>query len=144
MEIEARCGADALDDHVPASAHGAAVREGFNLHASVRIDEGDDVGRERLARYGARPPFSLERFKKLPGGRIGYRVKKARGGGAKMFVLTPLELLARLSALIPPPRYPLVRYQVFLRPGVHGAKRLCPGRALHRSTALMSVPFQPP
>jgi hypothetical protein len=30
--------------------------------------------------------------------------------------MTPLELLARLAALVPPPRYPLVRYHGVLAP----------------------------
>ncbi len=51
----------------------AFEREGFNLHAGVRIEAGDDVGRERSCRYGARPPLSLERLRRLPGGRFAYR-----------------------------------------------------------------------
>ena len=35
--------------------------------------------------------------------------------------MTPLELLARLAALVPPPRYPLVRYHGVLAP--HSAWR---------------------
>jgi hypothetical protein len=46
----------------------AVERDGFNLHAGVRIEAGDDLGRERLCRYGARPPLSLERLRRLPGG----------------------------------------------------------------------------
>ena len=99
----------------PPSSTGAVDFEGFNLDASVRIEAGDDLGRERLCRYGARPAFSLERLRWLPGGRLAYRIKKVRGG-AKARVMTPLELLARLSALVPPPRYPLVRYSGVLGP----------------------------
>jgi Putative transposase/Transposase zinc-binding domain len=109
-----------------APAHEAANHEGFNLHASVCIEAADDLGRERLCRYGARPPFSLERFRKLPGGRIGYRIKKARGGRAKLLVVTPLELLARIAALIPPPRYPLVRYHGVLAPRSSWRKAVIP------------------
>ncbi len=109
-----------------APAHEAADHEGFNLHASVRIEAADDLGRERLCRYGARPPFSLERFRKLPGGRVGYRFKKARGGRAKLLVVTPLELLARIAALIPPPRYPLVRYHGVLAPRSSWRKAVIP------------------
>ena len=101
---------------VPAQAHEAADHEGSNVHASVRIEAADDLGRERLCRYGARPPFSLERFRKLPGGRIGTESKKWGGGRAKLLVVTPLKLLARIAALIPPPRYPLVRYHGVLAP----------------------------
>ena len=43
-------------------------------------------------------------------GRLAYRVRHPLGPGRTHRVLTPLELLARLAALVPPPRYPLVRY----------------------------------
>ena len=62
------------DTDKPGTARSAfAVEcEGFNLHAGVRIEAGDDVGRERLCRYGARPPLSLELLRRLPGGRVAY------------------------------------------------------------------------
>jgi hypothetical protein len=44
---------------------------GFNLHASVAVAAGDDLGREQLMRYGARPPLALDRLRRLPGGRAG-------------------------------------------------------------------------
>jgi hypothetical protein len=49
-------------------------RDGFNLHAGVHVEAGDDLGRERLLRYAARPPLSLERLRRLPGGRVAYRL----------------------------------------------------------------------
>ena len=42
-----------------AREHEAADHEGFNLHASVRIEAADDLGRERLCRYCARPPLRI-------------------------------------------------------------------------------------
>jgi Putative transposase len=45
-----------------------------------------------------------------------YRIKQLGGGRAKYRVMTALELLARLAALVPPPRYPLVRYHGVLAP----------------------------
>jgi Putative transposase len=92
-----------------------AEHEGWNLHAGVRMAAGDDLGRERLLRYGARPPLALDRLRRLPDGRISYRIKYARTR-SKHRVMTPLELMARLSALIPPPRYPLVRFHGVLGP----------------------------
>jgi hypothetical protein len=91
-------------------------REGFNLHAGVRIEAGDDVGRERLCRYGARPPLSLERLRRLAGGRVGYRLKYVGRGRGKHRVMTPMEFMARLAAIMAPPRYPLVRYSGVLGP----------------------------
>lgn len=90
--------------------------DGFNLHAGVRIEADDDEGRERLCRYGARPSFALGRLVEWPDGRIGYRVRWARSEAGPYRVMTPLEFLARLAALVPPPRYPLTRYHGVLAP----------------------------
>jgi len=95
----------------------AIERDGFNVHAGVRIEAGDDLGRERLARYGARPPLSLERLRRLPGGRVAYRLKYVdRGRRGKNRVMTGIEFMARLAAIIAPPRYPLVRFAGVLAP----------------------------
>jgi hypothetical protein len=96
--------------------HFVGQHEGFNLHAGVRIGAGDDLGRERLCRYAARPALALDRLRRLRDGRLAYQVKYARRGAAKHRVMTSLELLARLSALIPPPRHPLVRFHGVLAP----------------------------
>ncbi len=103
---------EASDEPTPPEPRdGSAVDEdGYNLEATVRIPANDDFGREHLLRYGARPPMSLARLIELPGGKLGYRIKQLRNGRSKLRVMTPLELLARLVALIPPPRHPLVRF----------------------------------
>lgn len=111
----------------PPRAEGEAVDlDGFNLHASVAVAGDDDLGRERLMRYGARPPLALDRLRRLPDGRIAYRIKKLRDGRAKHRIMTPLELLARLSAIIPPPRYPLLRYAGVLGPRSRWRRELAP------------------
>ncbi|MBN9166142.1 MAG: transposase [Myxococcales bacterium] len=117
-----------LDSDAPSREGGTVEHEGFNLHASVRIAAEDDSGRERLCRYGARPPFSRERLRVLPGGRIAYRIKKLRAGRAKHRVMLPVELLARLAALVPPPRYPLVRYHGVLAPHAAWRREIVPRR----------------
>ena len=102
---------DATDEADPPRRDGGAVDHGgYNLEASVRIEGDDDFGREHLLRYCARPPLALGRMSLLPGGRIAYRIKKLRGGRSKVRVMAPVELLARLAALIPPPRHPLTRF----------------------------------
>jgi Putative transposase len=81
----------------------AVTRHGFNLHASVTIAADDDLGRERLCRYGLRPPFSLSRFRLLRDGRISYRVKKSTRRTSRCRIMTPVECIARLCALVPSP-----------------------------------------
>jgi hypothetical protein len=108
---------DAADEVAVPHREGEAVDDaGFNLEASVRIDAADDFGREHLLRYCARPPLSLARLRELPGGKLAYRIKKLPNGRAKVRVMTPLELLARLAALVPPPKHPLVRFHGVLAP----------------------------
>ncbi len=105
------------DEERPDTPALVVERDGFNLHAGVRIEAGDDLGRERLLRYAARPPLSLERLRRLPGGRVGYRIKYvARGGRGKYRVMTGIEFLARLAAITCPPRYPLTRFAGVLAP----------------------------
>ena len=74
------------------------------------------AGLERLLRYCARPPFALERLEQLPDGQLVYRFPKPQPDGTTQVRLTPLELLDRLAALIPPPRIHRLRYHGVLAP----------------------------
>ena len=94
----------------------AAVHERFNLHASVHVPAHDDLARERLCRYLARPAFSLARLGVRRDGLVVYRVKNAGRGRVKQRVMSPVECLARLAAMVPPPRYPLLRLHGVLAP----------------------------
>lgn len=89
--------------------------DGFDLECAARVGRDQDERRERLVRYCARPPLSLERLEVLPDGRIAYRLKAPRKGRTHR-VMSPVEFLARFSAIVPPPRYPLVRYHGALGP----------------------------
>ncbi len=106
----------------------AEVR-GFNLHAGVTVRAGDPEALERLCRYGARPCFSPERLAVLTDGRVAYQLRKPRRNGATHLVMTPVHFFARLSALVPPPRFPLVRLRASSRRGHPGAPPSCP--AMH-------------
>ena len=77
---------------------------GFSLDAAVRIGGDDRTGLERLVRYCARPAFALERLTQVNPEPVVYRLPKPQPDGHTALSLTPLELLDRLAALIPPPR----------------------------------------
>jgi len=89
---------------------------GFSVDASVRIEAADRAGRERLLRYCARPPVALERLRELDPERLRYEAAKPGSGGNGPLLLTPLELLDRLAALVPPPRIHRHRYYGVLAP----------------------------
>ncbi len=98
-------------------SHGLVAEvEGFNLHAGVCVAADDRAALERLCRYMARPAVASGRVTRLPDGNVAYRVKSPRSAGATHRVMTPMEFMARLSALVPPPRTPLVRYHGVLAP----------------------------
>ena len=104
------------DEERPDKPAFTVERDGFNLNAGVRIEAGDDLGRERLMRYGSRPPLSLGRLRRLPGGRAAYRLKYVSRGRSKDRVMSCMEFMARLAAITCPPRYPLTRFAGVLAP----------------------------
>ena len=97
----------------------------LGLHASVHVPAHDDLARERLCRYLARPAFSLARFGVRRDGLVVYRVKNAGRGRVKPRVIS-LECLARLAAMVPPPRYPLLRLHGVLAPRHKWRARVVP------------------
>jgi hypothetical protein len=104
----------------------AVTHERFNLHASVHLDASDDLGRERLCRYLTRPAFSLARLRVRRDGFVSYRVKKVSRHRVTERVMTPIETLARLAAIVPPPRYPLLRFHGVVAPRHRWRDRIVP------------------
>jgi hypothetical protein len=83
---------------------------GFELHAGVHVRAGDRAGLERLCRYIARPPVSEDRLVRRPDGRIEFQLKRVWKGGIRSLIFEPVELIARLAALIPLPRAKMRRF----------------------------------
>jgi len=71
---------------------------------------------ENLCRYVARPAVATERVSVLPDGRVLYRLRHKWRNGATQIVFEPLDLIGKLAALVPPPRFNLVRYQGIFSP----------------------------
>jgi hypothetical protein len=84
---------------------------GVNVHAGPAIDGRDRRRLERLCRYIARPPLAQERLELAPDNhRLIVRFKRAWRDGTHAVILEPLDFIARLVALIPPPRFHMLRY----------------------------------
>jgi hypothetical protein len=83
---------------------------GVNIHAEVAIDGRDRQRLEHVLRYMARPPLALDRLALRDDGQVVYRFKKAWRDGTHAVVLSPQDFIARLCALVPPPRFHLMRY----------------------------------
>ena len=83
--------------------------QGGTSNGGGRGARADDAipGQGRAARYCSRPTFALERLSILPYGRVAYEVKYPRGEKTRR-IMDPLEFMARLAALVAPPRHPLM------------------------------------
>src|SRR5439155_25376134 len=120
-----------------ASPRCAAVA-GFSLHANVAISFHDRPRLERLFRYAARPPLSMDRLEALPDGRLRYWFKTPWRNGTTYAIFEPLEFLEKLAALVPTPRAHLVRFHGLLAPAAKWRPAVVP------NTAIIEPPLDSP
>lgn len=105
----------------------AAEVDGFSVDAGVCFGALDRKGREKLVRYFLRPAIAIERLSILRDGSVAYRTKYGRGAKTHR-VMTPMEAMARIAALVPPPSSPLLRYHGVLAAGSPLRSRIVPVR----------------
>ena len=86
------------------------------MHANVCIPAHDRMRLERLCRYACRPPVAADRLSVMPDGRLLYRLKRRWRDGTTHVIYEPLDLVEKLAALAPAPRFNLVRYSGVLAP----------------------------
>ena len=82
----------------------------FNLHAARRVAGADKQGRESLCRYILRPPVANKRVHELPDNRVRLDFKRPWSDGTTSVTLEALAFIARLAAIVPPPKRHVVRY----------------------------------
>ena len=93
-----------------------ADRDGFSLNAAVSCQPYQRERLERLCRYATRPAICLDRRTVRFYGKIQYELKNLFSNGTTHILFSPLDFLSKLAALVPRPRYNLVRYHgVFVR-----------------------------
>lgn len=83
---------------------------GFSLNARVWIAGSDRKKLERLIRYMARGPLAMERLTESFPNQLLYKMKSPWRDGTTHVSFSPLDFIARLVALIPPPRMNMIRY----------------------------------
>ncbi len=110
----------------PANAPGNVA--GFSLHAGVAVKATQREKLERLCRYICRPPVSEKRLFLAPRGDIGYSLKTPYRDGTTHVIFEPLDFIARLAALVPPPRLNLTRFHGVFAPNSPYRARVTPAR----------------
>jgi hypothetical protein len=140
--VSSRRTADERWEHPQRARRLCAEIDGFSLYAGTSVAAEDRAGLERLCRYGLRSSFALSRLSVLEDGRVCYRLKRPWPGpdGMTQLVLDPVDFLARLAHLLPPPRSNLVRYHGALAPNAAIRERLLPRLERERDKTPCSCP----
>ena len=112
---------------------------GFDLHATRKVSKEDRKGLERLCNYILKPPLAHDRLEQLDDGRIRLRFTRPWSNGASHQILTPLDLIARLVALVPRPRVHQIRYAGFLAPRSKIRHLVIPDRAESQASQAQGV-----
>lgn len=105
-----------------------AKQAGFSLHAGVCAEAHQRNKLERLCRYITRPAVSEQRISFTPSGNIRYELKTPYRDGTTHVIFEPLDFIARLAALVPPPRVNLTRYHGMFAPNSHHRALVTPAK----------------
>ena len=108
---------------------------GFWLHAATRIAGPDRRGLERLCRYVARPALAGGRLRILDADHLSFALKTPWSDGTRPLLLSPMELLEKRAALVPPPRFHLLRYHGVLAPRARARERIVPAQPVAEPAA---------
>jgi hypothetical protein len=82
--------------------------DGFSLHSAVRVEANDRKRLELLCSYITRPALSDERVQLNAAGQVELQLKTPWRDGTTHLVMSPLEFMQRLAALVPRPH--LIRF----------------------------------
>ncbi len=102
--------------------------DGFSLHAAVRVEAHDRKRLEQLCRYITRPALSDERVQLNAAGQVELKLKSPWRDGTTHLVMSPLEFMQRLAALVPRPRLHLIRFHGWLAPNAKLRSLVVPRR----------------
>jgi hypothetical protein len=119
-----------------------AVVRGFNLHAATVADGYDRDRLERLCQYIGRPPIAQDRLHIRDDGKVRYDMKRVWADGTSAIVLDPLDFIARLCALVPPPYFHMVRFNGLLAPNCSLRGQVVPAVAPTTAASNTQLPVQ--
>ena len=99
---------------------------------------------EKLCRYITRPAISEKRLSISPQGRVRYQLKTPWRNGTTHVEWEPVDFIAKLAALVPPPRAHLTRFHGVFAPNANLRAQLTPsGRGKKSATDAESTRASP-
>ena len=90
---------------------------------------------ERLCRYITRPAIANERLRRNRAGQVVVQLKRPWRDGTTHIVMSPLELMQRLAALVARPRLHLIRFHGVLAPHANLRAQIVPSEPLNAHQA---------
>jgi len=102
--------------------------QGFSLHAAVRCAMNKRNQLEQLCRYITRPAIANERLSLNSAGDVVLQLKTPYKDGTTPIVMSPLEFMQRLAALVPRPRLNLIRFHGVLAPNAKLRPEIIPSK----------------
>ena len=110
-----------------------ANHSGFSLEAGVAFRGFQRDKIEKLCRYIARPAVANERLSLNSQGQVVYHLKKPYSDGTTHIVMTPMELMEKLAALVPRPRIHLTRFAGVFAPNYKYRAMIVPKPKEHKT-----------
>ena len=96
-------------DNRAKSSELVSKQAGFSMHAGVACKSNQRKKLERLCRYITRPAIAEQRLSLASNGNVIVAFKTPYDDGTSHVVLSPMEFMGRLAALVPKPRVNLTR-----------------------------------
>jgi hypothetical protein len=101
----------------------------FSLHAGVACKSNQRNKLERLCRYITRPAITEQRWSLANNGNVIVALKTRYDDGTSHVVLSPMEFMGRLAALVPKPRVNLTRFHGVFTPRAQIESACVPGKS---------------
>jgi hypothetical protein len=110
----------------PSSQELRVKAHGFSLHAAVRWRADQRRELEHLCRYITRSAIANERLKRNRANQVVLQLKSPYKDGSTHVVMSPMEFMERLAALVPRPRLHLIRFHGVLAPNAKLRSKIIP------------------
>ena len=105
-----------------------------SLHAGVRCAAEQRSDLEHLCRYITRPAIAVDRLNVNRKGQVVLKLKTAYRDGTSHIVMSSLEFMQRLAALVPRPRLHWIRFHGALAPNAKLRAAIVPIPPAHTTT----------
>ena len=106
--------------------------QGFSLHAEICCAADQRKKLEHLCRYITRPAIANERLTLNRAGDVVLQLKSPYRDGTTHVVMSPLEFMQRLAALVPRPHLHLIRFHGVLAPNAKLRPEIIPNVPVKR------------